>query len=98
MYSYTMLECPRKDCSKQYKEEEGLKWHLSHSHPEYIDANGQIKDTATVEREQEERKRRARARREGKAEERANAAAASSSAPLPKVCKNWKFSRLVLGF
>ena len=88
VYSYTMLECPRKDCSKQYKEEEGLKWHLSHSHPEYIDANGQIKDTATVEREQEERKRRARARREGKAEERANAAAASSSsAPLPKTPK-----------
>merc|ERR1719234_2983385 len=85
-----MLECPRKDCSKQYKEEEGLKWHLSHSHPEYIDANGQIKDTGTVEREQEERKRRARARREGKAEERANAAAASSSSsstPLPKTPK-----------
>ena len=90
VYSYTMLECPRKDCSKQYKEEEGLKWHLSHSHPEYIDANGQIKDTGTVEREQEERKRRARARREGKAEERANAAAASSSSsstPLPKTPK-----------
>merc|ERR1719400_1020239 len=59
-----MLECPRKDCSKQYKEEEGLKWHLSHSHPEFIDGNGQIKDTATVEREQEERKRRAQAGRE----------------------------------
>jgi len=86
VYSYTMLECPRKDCSKQYKEEEGLKWHLSHSHPEFIDGNGQIKDTATVEREQEERKRRARARREGKAEERA-AAASSSSAPLPKTPK-----------
>lgn len=68
VYSYTMMECPRKDCSKQYKEEEGLKWHLSHSHPEYIDSNGQIKDAATVEREQEERKKRARARREAKAE------------------------------
>ena len=60
VYSYKMLECPRKDCSKQYKHEEGLRWHLSHSHPEYIDTNGEIKDAATVEREEQERRRRAR--------------------------------------
>ena len=60
VYSYRMLECPRKECSKQYKAEEGLRWHLSHSHPEYIDANGDIRDAATVEKEEQERRRRAR--------------------------------------
>ena len=59
-YSYKMLECPRKECSKQYKHTEGLRWHLSHSHPEFIDGNGDIKDAATVEREEQERRRRAR--------------------------------------
>jgi len=59
-YSYKMLECPRKDCSKQYKQDDGLRWHLSHSHPEFIDNNGDIKDAATVEKEEQERRRKAR--------------------------------------
>jgi hypothetical protein len=42
VFSYKMLECPRKDCSKQYKHDEGLKWHLSHSHPEYIGPDGEV--------------------------------------------------------
>ena len=59
-YSYKMLECPRKDCSKQYKQDDGLRWHLSHSHPEFIDNNGDIKDAATVEKEEQERRRKVR--------------------------------------
>lgn len=73
--SYRMLECPRGGCSKQYKEEAVLRWHLSHSHPEYITTSG------TVEREQEERKRRARARREVKAEEMVGGAPTADKVP-----------------
>ena len=72
VYSYTMLECPRKDCNKQYKAEDGLKWHVSHSHPEFIGADGEIRDSADVEREEQERKeeqeRRRRAARQEKEE------------------------------
>ena len=68
-FSYKMLECPRRDCSKQYKHEEGLRWHLSHSHPEYIDTNGEIRDAAIVEREEQERKRKARLVKEEKRKE-----------------------------
>jgi len=70
VYSYKLLDCPRKDCSKQYKQEEGLKWHLSHSHPEYIDpVTGEIKDAAQVEKEEQERKRRARSIKEERRKE-----------------------------
>lgn len=69
VYSYKMLECPRKDCNKQYKHDEGLKWHLSHSHPEYIDSNGEIKDAAQVEKEEQERKRKSRLNKEERRKE-----------------------------
>ena len=69
LFSYKMLSCPRRDCSKQYKHEEGLRWHLSHSHPEFIDNNGEIRDAATVEREEQERRRKAKLVREEKRKE-----------------------------
>ena len=47
-FSYKMRECPRKDCSKQYKHDEGLKWHLSHSHPEYIGPDGEVRGHMNV--------------------------------------------------
>ncbi len=47
VFSYKMLECPRKDCNKQYKHDEGLKWHLSHSHPEYIGPDGEVSTPLT---------------------------------------------------
>jgi len=72
VYSYKMLECPRRDCNKQYKHDEGLRWHLSHSHPEFIDSNGDIKDAATVEREEQERRRKARLLKEERKRENKN--------------------------
>jgi len=72
-YSYTLLSCPRKECGKKYKEDEGLKWHVSHSHPEFIGANGEIRDSAEVEREEQDRKRKARSREEKKEREKKEA-------------------------
>ena len=72
VYSYKMLECPRKDCNKQYKHDEGLRWHLSHSHPEFIDSNGDIKDAATVEKEEQERRRKARMLKEERRKDKEN--------------------------
>ena len=81
-----MLECPRRDCSKQYKHDEGLRWHLSHSHPEFIDANGDIKDVATVEREEQERRRKARVAKEERKRESKETDLAKSQPPS-KVAK-----------
>jgi len=64
VYSYKMLECPRKDCSKQYKQEDGLRWHVSHSHPEFIGPTGDIRDSSEVEKEEQDRKRRNRNKEE----------------------------------
>ena len=69
-YSYTMLACPRKECSKQYKHDDGLKWHVSHSHPEFIGADGEIRDSSEVEKEEQERKRKNRSREDKKEREK----------------------------
>ena len=63
-FSYKMLNCPRKDCSKQYKHDDGLKWHVSHSHPEFIGADGEIRDSSEVEKEEQEKKRKNRSKEE----------------------------------
>ena len=70
VYSYKMLECPRKECSKQYKHDEGLKWHVSHSHPEFIGPDGEIRDVGEVEREEQERRRKKERSKEEKEEQR----------------------------
>ena len=88
VYSYKMLECPRRDCNKQYKHDEGLRWHLSHSHPEFIDSNGDIKDAATVEKEEQERRRRARMlKEERRREQHKNDSSDKGGLPPSKVAK-----------
>ena len=82
-----MLECPRRDCSKQYKHDEGLRWHLSHSHPEFIDSNGDIKDAATVEKEEQERRRRARLLKEERRQKENRAASDNGEKPPSKAAK-----------
>ena len=84
LFSYKMLSCPRKECNKQYKAEEGLRWHLSHSHPEFIDNNGEIRDAAIVEREEQERRRKARLLKE---EKRKEGKCESGEKPPAKVAK-----------
>ena len=64
VYSYKMMDCPRKECNKQGKHEKGLKWNISHSHPEFIGPDGEIRDVVEVEwEEQEHREKRSGARR-----------------------------------
>ena len=82
-----MLECPRRDCSKQYKHDEGLRWHLSHSHPEFIDSNGDIKDAAQVEKEEQERRRRARLLKEERRQKENRAASDNGEKPPSKAAK-----------
>ncbi|KAJ3003798.1 UNVERIFIED_CONTAM: hypothetical protein HDU68_005498 [Siphonaria sp. JEL0065] len=33
------VRCPMKDCFKSYKNKGGLKYHLEHKHPEYVDGD-----------------------------------------------------------
>ena len=44
------LPCPKPGCNKRYRHKNGLRFHVSHSHPELINAHGEILDATEIER------------------------------------------------
>ena len=44
------LSCPKPGCKKCYRHKNGLRFHVSHSHPELINAHGEILDANEIER------------------------------------------------
>ena len=44
------LPCPKPGCSKRYRHKNGLRFHVSHSHPELINAHGEILDANEIEK------------------------------------------------
>ncbi len=45
-----VLMCPKKDCNKKYRQNNGLRFHVSHMHPEFMDELGNIRDQADIEK------------------------------------------------
>ena len=52
------LVCPKNDCKKRYRQHNGLRFHVSHAHPELLDESGNIRDTSEIERLEKEAKER----------------------------------------
>ena len=44
------LSCPKPGCKKSYRHKNGLRFHVSHSHPELINAQGEILDATEIEK------------------------------------------------
>ena len=44
------LPCPKPGCSKRYRHKNGLRFHVSHAHPELINAHGEILDANEIEK------------------------------------------------
>ena len=44
------LPCPKPGCKKRYRHKNGLRFHISHSHPELINVHGEIRDANEIAR------------------------------------------------
>uniref|UniRef100_A0A0K2V481 C2H2-type domain-containing protein n=1 Tax=Lepeophtheirus salmonis TaxID=72036 RepID=A0A0K2V481_LEPSM len=56
------LTCPSPGCKKRYRQHNGLRFHISHSHKELIDSKGDIRDTTDIEKCEDEAKERLKKR------------------------------------
>ena len=56
------LQCPKPSCKKRYRQHNGLRFHVSHAHPELLDEVGNIRDTSEIERMEKEAKERLNAK------------------------------------
>ena len=54
---YALL-CPKPSCKKRYRQHNGLRFHVSHAHPELLDEMGNIRDTSEIDRMEKEAKER----------------------------------------
>lgn len=52
------LVCPKSSCKKRYRQHNGLRFHVSHAHPELLDELGNIRDTSEIEKMEKEAKER----------------------------------------
>eukprot|EP00096_Caligus_rogercresseyi_P010715 TRINITY_DN3998_c0_g4_i1.p1 TRINITY_DN3998_c0_g4~~TRINITY_DN3998_c0_g4_i1.p1 ORF type:complete len:1376 (+),score=509.89 TRINITY_DN3998_c0_g4_i1:510-4637(+) len=56
------LSCPSPGCKKRYRQHNGLRFHISHSHKELLDSKGDIRDTSDIDKCEKEAKQRLRKR------------------------------------
>lgn len=79
------LLCPKSGCSKRYRHHNGLRYHVSHSHPELLNDHGEIKGTDEIqkaeqaEKDKEMERQQAKEVVDGKSEAEGSAPAADTA-------------------
>ena len=77
------LTCPKPDCKKKYRQHNGMKFHVSHSHPELLNANGDILEPAEIERMENEAKSQTIKEESSATDSSASAPSSKTSTPGP---------------